>query len=1350
MSPQFLKSLFAILLITSSQLVIGNSFIKAEKNLKTEEISSLWSKHESNWKNTNRFNQDPFWIFTQSQPKETLGKNKKQPILKSFSLTNFLSTYCGIEKANGGGFSTKVTSVINNGGSYTIEILVSHDGCGGPSCKELSHFSIKANPGSYSNVSWEKVSGGNINGNIEISLGNNDPFDGFKLDNVSGIGDGNAGSFKITYTLNALQKQDFLAKAGNNYTQIASFSIADFEAVMDCLNPPCTTAENTTSTDAIIENETKTLIGSPVGGTWSIVAGGGSINGSTYTPANITSNRNVTIRYTIAEDGSCPETTKDVSFTVTPVCEIPTNTVPGNQTTTENIDSFAFNGVSVSDPLGNPLTVRLTVANGTLSVIIRVSGGRNLPTRNGPGDITFTGSANVINGYLSTLSYIPNPNFSGTDTLTMTSFANCNPTETDVDTIDIVVTPICTTAENTTSTDAIIENETKTLIGSPVGGTWSIVAGGGSINGSTYTPANITSNRNVTIRYTIAEDGSCPETTSDVSFTVTPIIVQPNESFYPLEPALCFNICVEKDLNVSNASVVGAVAVGGNMTVNGDYSISTIECGCFEVENLKIGLLVNGRVKYPLDGTRNSGVIRIENSNQYVKIGDDNNESISWFKDPQNAPAPIRITPSRTYDVNSYIQLTGTTPSLGLDPENNPIFQDNLVDFGSMFQQLRTNSLSLSQNPHNASLKDSNNNPISNTGLPANVEIFLNDGVNYLNISGADLNAVQNFTAQNSTSTDKLLVINVDAPGNFDWNPWVQNGFIPQDATNIIYNFYNTSTLTILGTNSIFGTIMAPNADIIRPAFNQPKSGVSSKTNAANQGTISGQIIGKSLTQNSGTVDCSKFESSVSSLKSSLGTAPIADFTVDNTTNCLEGNEFNFTNTSNTNGVAQPNDPITYLWNFGDGTTSTFMNPTKSYAGAGTYNVTLTATNTFGISYTSTQVIVLQPINHPAITQSVTNTGNGSITREFTITNAAYFDSFEWSLDGGVTMVQQNQNPGVFTFETAGTYTVTVYGTKDGCSRSLEIPVTVASAEVTTGNAGGVESESLGDAISKIYVNRKKNSVPTEFVKSEENLYNKALLKKAQPHQGKGQTMLDMFPEQLVAGDVANVTSPTDILDYTIADEVLSVDFSVNGKTKGVVLGIKTSDKVYNHTKASCDRLRGAEILTVKSVKLEGYNFLMQAIKQRNGVVEHAISFAVAKNNNDADYSMQTNWYVNNYTKFNDMYNFQVWATNPEDTQKLVKDILANLKSFIPVTQNEKHRMPKTYAAKVSRVADNLVLKLRSDKGTIGGEIEMEEKYSETAGNVKQRYNPINAKAEQIVLIDIKDAYEYDGLIKVN
>ena len=40
--------------------------------------------------------------------------------------------------------------------------------------------------------------------------------------------------------------------------------------------------------------------------------------------------------------------------------------------------------------------------------------------------------------------------------------------------------------------------------------------------------------------------------------------------------------------------------------------------------------------------------------------------------------------------------------------------------------------------------------------------------------------------------------------------------------------------------------------------------------------------------------------------------------------------------------------PTSWLWNFGDGTTSTLQNPAHQYAATGTYNVTLAATNTFG------------------------------------------------------------------------------------------------------------------------------------------------------------------------------------------------------------------------------------------------------------------------------------------------------------------------------------------------------------------------------------------------------------------
>jgi hypothetical protein len=87
----------------------------------------------------------------------------------------------------------------------------------------------------------------------------------------------------------------------------------------DCVDCNTLVADNTTTTASINENQTKTLTGTPSGGSWSIVSGGGSISGSTYTPADINTNTTVRIRYTIAADGSCAATSDDVTFTVTPV-----------------------------------------------------------------------------------------------------------------------------------------------------------------------------------------------------------------------------------------------------------------------------------------------------------------------------------------------------------------------------------------------------------------------------------------------------------------------------------------------------------------------------------------------------------------------------------------------------------------------------------------------------------------------------------------------------------------------------------------------------------------------------------------------------------------------------------------------------------------------------------------------------------------------------------------------------------------------------------------------------------------------------------------------------------------------
>jgi hypothetical protein len=170
--------------------------------------------------------------------------------------------------------------------------------------------------------------------------------------------------------------------------------------------------------------------------------------------------------------------------------------------------------------------------------------------------------------------------------------------------------------------------------------------------------------------------------------------------------------------------------------------------------------------------------------------------------------------------------------------------------------------------------------------------------------------------------------------------------------------------------------------------------------------------------------------------------------------------------------------------------------------------------------------------------------------------------------------------------------------------------------------------------------------------------------------------------------------------------------------------------------------------MNVKTINVGEYNFLMQAIKQRNGVTEYAISFAVGKNYSDAQYTLQSNWYVKEFTPFKDVYNFQVWATLPEQTTKLVNDILNNLKASIPLTQTEIQKIPKTYASKVTREGTELVLKLKSTEVGKSIEITMDQNYSETNG-FTERYNPLKSEINQTLRLNVADSYEFDGLIRV-
>jgi len=81
---------------------------------------------------------------------------------------------------------------------------------------------------------------------------------------------------------------------------------------------------------------------------------------------------------------------------------------------------------------------------------------------------------------------------------------------------------------------------------------------------------------------------------------------------------------------------------------------------------------------------------------------------------------------------------------------------------------------------------------------------------------------------------------------------------------------------------------------------------------------------------------------------------PTADFTFEPTEVTMY-DEVTFTNTST--------DAESYAWDFGDGSTSFDANPTHVYKSAGTFTVTLTATNEDGDTEVQKEIVVSEPDN---------------------------------------------------------------------------------------------------------------------------------------------------------------------------------------------------------------------------------------------------------------------------------------------------------------------------------------------------------------------------------------------------
>lgn len=160
---------------------------------------------------------------------------------------------------------------------------------------------------------------------------------------------------------------------------------------------------------------------------------------------------------------------------------------------------------------------------------------------------------------------------------------------------------------------------------------------------------------------------------------------------------------------------------------------------------------------------------------------------------------------------------------------------------------------------------------------------------------------------------------------------------------------------------------------------------------------------------------------------------PTADFTM-TATGC---GAFNFSKNCQTTNS-------TFLWNFGDGGTSTLQNPSYTYTTSGTYTISLDVTDALGCTKTTSQTVTVGIPTPPVVSGAGTYCENDVINLSAT---ASLAGTLNWYSDAALTTLVNTGSTYTPTL-TAGSYTYYVTEDAGGCvSSPSSISVTVNPTE---------------------------------------------------------------------------------------------------------------------------------------------------------------------------------------------------------------------------------------------------------------------------------------------------------------
>jgi len=124
------------------------------------------------------------------------------------------------------------------------------------------------------------------------------------------------------------------------------------------------------------------------------------------------------------------------------------------------------------------------------------------------------------------------------------------------------------------------------------------------------------------------------------------------------------------------------------------------------------------------------------------------------------------------------------------------------------------------------------------------------------------------------------------------------------------------------------------------------------------------------------------------------------------------------------------NSPTSWSWNFGDSTTSTSQNPSHTYSTAGSYTVSLRATNAGGYDdEVKTNHITVNAVAPVANFSGAPTSGTAPLAVSFTDSSTNTPTSWSWNFGDSSTSTSQNPS---HTYNSTGNYTVSLRATNAG------------------------------------------------------------------------------------------------------------------------------------------------------------------------------------------------------------------------------------------------------------------------------------------------------------------------------